>query len=144
MAVIRREAVVDASPEDAFDYLANFETCAEWDPGVAAASRRGDEPAGVGTIYDVEVVFNGKHQQMVYEVTAWERPARVVLVGTGPKVRGIDTITFDAAGQGTRITYEADLRLRGVLAPLTPLLAKRFEALGDAAIAGIRTAFEAR
>lgn len=142
MAVIERELVVDASVEEAFDYIANFESCAEWDPGVAAASRQGDGPAGVGTRYDVEVVFNGKRLPMVYEVTEWSRPSRVVLVGTGSTVRGIDTIEFVPEGEGrTRIRYRADLRLRGLLGPVTPMLRKRFEALGDAAMAGIKVAF---
>jgi carbon monoxide dehydrogenase subunit G len=145
MALIERDIVVAGTPEAAFDYVANFESCAEWDPGVVSSQRRGSGPAGVGTSYDVEVDFNGRRLPMVYAVTTWDRPHRVVLVGTGSTVRGVDEITFtDGDGANTRIHYRADIRMRGLLSVITPLLRKRFEALGDAAMQGMQNAFARR
>ena len=145
MALIEREIVVTASVEDAFDYVANFESCEEWDPGVVSSKRDGPGPAGSGTTYSVLVDFNGRSLPMTYEVTAWEPPHRVVLVGTGSTVRGVDEITFSPEpGGGTRISYRADIRMRGLLRPITPLLRDRLEALGDAAMTGMLEAFAKR
>ena len=51
----------------------------------------------------------------------------------------------EAVGVGqTRITYKANIRMRGFLAIVTPLLGKRFQAIGDAAMSGMQEAFARR
>jgi carbon monoxide dehydrogenase subunit G len=144
MTVVSREIVVAASCEEAFEFVANFESCAIWDPGVVHAERRPWTRAGVGATYDVRVDFNGRQLPMIYEVVVWQPGARVVLNGAGSTVRAVDDISFEAANGGTRIRYRADLRMRGPLAPITPLLRRKFEALGDAAMAGMARAFRER
>ena len=145
MPLIEREIVVPASVEDTFGFVANFESCAEWDPGVSAASRRDDTPAGVGAVYEVDVDFNGRHLPMVYRTIVWDEPNRVVLEGSGSTVKATDDISFEAVGEGqTRITYKANIRMRGFLAIVTPLLGKRFQAIGDAAMSGMQEAFARR
>ena len=145
MPLIEREIIVQARAEDAFGFVANFESCAEWDPGVSAASRRDDTPAGVGALYDVDVDFNGRHLPMVYRTTVWDEPKRVVLEGSGSTVKATDDITFESIGEGrTRISYRADIRMKGLLSIVTPLLGKRFQALGDAAMSGMQEAFARR
>lgn len=145
MPLIERQIVVPASVEDAFAFVANFESCAEWDPGVSAARRRDDTPRGVGATYDVDVDFNGRHLPMVYRTTVWDEPKRVVLEGDGSTVKATDDISFESVDAGrTRITYKADIRMKGLLSLVTPLLGKRFQAIGDAAMSGMTEAFERR
>ncbi|MBV8221122.1 MAG: hypothetical protein JO325_21875, partial [Solirubrobacterales bacterium] len=43
-----------------------------------------------------------------------------------------------ATGTGTRVTYAADLRLKGLLRLADPLLALAFRRVGDRALAGLR------
>jgi len=60
-------------------------------------------------------------------------------------VKATDDISFESAGEGqTRIIYKANIRMRGFLSIVTPLLGKRFQALGDAAMSGMQQAFARR
>jgi carbon monoxide dehydrogenase subunit G len=81
---------------------------------------------------------------MTYEVETWDPPNRVVLRGEGSTVRAVDDIRFEQVPGGTRIQYSADLRLKGPLRLLEPLLRKRFDETGQAAMAGMRRALQLR
>ncbi|MFM8944857.1 MAG: SRPBCC family protein [Actinomycetota bacterium] len=138
MTVLRRTVDVTKSLDETWAFLSDFASSAVWDPGVASARKATDGPIGVGTSYDLEVTFNGRTLPMTYTVTAWEPKRRVVLEGRGSTVRATDTITFEATASGTRIGYTADLRLPGVLRVMEPFMGKRFDALADAAMDGLR------
>jgi carbon monoxide dehydrogenase subunit G len=79
---------------------------------------------------------------MTYEVTAFDPPRRVELVGTGSTVNARDDIRFEATDEGTRILYMADLRLKGILRVAEPLLRSKFEEVGRRAMEGMRAALE--
>ena len=49
-----------------------------------------------------------------------------------------DRITFESTAAGTRVTYDADLALKGLLRIADPLLALAFNRVGDRALAGLR------
>jgi carbon monoxide dehydrogenase subunit G len=139
MTTLRETIVVRRPIEEAFDYVADFTTTAEWDPGIDAAKRVNGGPIGVGSRFEVVSNFNGRKLPLVYTMTAYERPRRVVLLGDGKQFRGEDTITFEALGEGqTRITYVAEIRLKGVLRLVQPFLGGKFDAMGKAAVAGLQ------
>jgi carbon monoxide dehydrogenase subunit G len=73
----------------------------------------------------------------VYEITAYDRPSHVVLAGTGGVFRGVDTIRFSPVAEGTRIDYVADLSLTGFAKLVQPFMGRRFQELGDEAMAGL-------
>lgn len=141
--VVRESIEVSASPESAFAYVADFSTTAEWDPGVASAARVSGD-GGVGTEYDVVARFRGREVPFRYRVTEYEPGRRVVLVGEGKSASSIDTISFaPAANGGTRIDYEAEFRLAGLLALAEPLLRGTFRGLAEKALAGLKTRLDA-
>ncbi|MGL6280243.1 MAG: SRPBCC family protein [Gaiella sp.] len=128
--------------EEAFAYVADFSTAAEWDPGILS-SRRTAGDGGVGTTYDVEAVFRGKALPFRYVVTALEPARRIVLHGEGEKATSEDDIGFEALPSGgTRITYEADLRLKGVLRLAEPFLGGAIREMGGKALAGLKTTLD--
>ena len=130
--------VTAAKPiEEAFDYLADFSSVAEWDPSAVRAERLSAAP-GPGAEFSVVVRFAGREIPLTYRTTEFRRPDRVVLVAESPTVVSEDTITFTAAGGGTEVTYDANLRLRGLLRLADPLLGLLFRRLGDNAAAGLR------
>jgi carbon monoxide dehydrogenase subunit G len=138
MARVERSIVVPVTPEAAFDYVADFSTTAEWDPGIAAASRLDDEPVGLGSRFSVTAAFGDRELPLVYEITEFDRPDRVVLVGTGGVFRGVDTIRFTPVAEGTRIGYVANLTLTGFAKLVQPFMGRRFQELGDRAMAGLQ------
>ena len=128
---------VPRSLEESFAYVADFTTVAEWDPGIHS-SRKVSGDGGVGSVYEVLAEFRGKTMPFTYTVTAFQRDQRIVLDGVGEKASSLDTIAFEPTGDGgTRITYTADFKLKGVLRIAEPFLGRTFESLARTALAGL-------
>jgi len=135
--VVTEVIEVPRSLEESFAYVADFTTVAEWDPGIHG-SRRVSGDGGVGTVYEVQAEFRGKTMPFTYTVTAFEQNRQIVLDGVGEKATSLDTIAFEATGNaGTRITYMADFRLKGVLRLAEPFLGGTFRTLARKALAGL-------
>ena len=131
-------SVSTAKPiQEAFDYLADFSSVAEWDPSAVRAERLSAAP-GPGAEFRVVVRFAGREIPLTYRTTEFRRPQRVVLLAETPTVVSEDTITFADADGGTEITYHANLRLKGLMRFADPLLGLLFRRLGDNAVAGLR------
>jgi len=136
-----RETVASPKPQaEVFAYLSDFATTAEWDPGVSQAEQITDGPIAVGTRVRVVAAFMGRAVELVYEVTEFEPPRRIVLRGENSTTLSIDEIVVDPDGEGSRVTYDANLTLRGALRLADPLLALVFRRIADKAIAGLRAA----
>ncbi len=126
--------------EDVFAYLSDFSTTQEWDPGVAEARRLDEGPIAVGSRFNVVADFMGRKTPLVYAVVAYDAPNSITLRGDNATVISLDTITFEpTAAGGTRVTYDADLKLKGPLGLGDPLLKLVFNRVGDRAVAGLRS-----
>lgn len=134
MAKYRTEQPFAGPPHVAFDYLAEFTSVAEWDPGVSEATRVDEGPLAVGSKFRVVV----KTGPLVYEVRELEPGRRIRLVAESSWVRSDDVITVTPDGEGTLVAYDADLTLRGLAVILSPLLGLVFNRIGDQAAAGLR------
>lgn len=129
------------SPEEAFDYLAEFSNAREWDPGIVEAANLTTDPVGPGSRFRLVSQFLGRRVPLEYRITEFDRPTRVVLAADEASIRSTDEIRFVASDGGSRVTYEADLRLKVPFAALLdPLLAVAFRRIGARAAAGLREA----
>lgn len=124
--------------EEVFAYLSDFSSTEEWDPGVLHAERLNAGPIERGARFKLLTSFVGGESELIYEITEIEPPRRVVLAGENARVVSVDVMTFQSAGAGTSITYDADLRLKGLLRFADPLLGLAFRRVGDRALAGLR------
>jgi len=122
---------------DAFAYLADFSSTAQWDPGVVEAERLTEGPITIGATFRVVTLFLGRRIPLDYEVTALEPGRRVVLRADNGTIRSTDEITVCAADAGSVVNYDADLRLLGALRFADPLLRLAFRRIGDRARAGL-------
>lgn len=140
---VERTLDVAASPEAAFDYVADFSRAQEWDPGIPSARRLDDGPIGIGSRFELLSRFGNTEQLIAYEVTGFDPPSSVTFVGDGKNFNGTDTISFapNEAG-GTRVTYVADLGLKGVAALVLPFIRGRLDAMSDDAVAGLKAALD--
>jgi len=68
-------------------------------------------------------------------------PLRGILGAWGPpsSVYSHDEIRLEGTREGTRVTYDAQLELKGLLALADPILGLVFRSVGDKAVAGLRT-----
>jgi carbon monoxide dehydrogenase subunit G len=130
--------------DETFAYIADFANSQEWDPGVDSAERIDDGPVGVGARYRLGVHLAGRVAPMEYRITVFEPPHRVVLEGEGSGVTAIDDIRFERAGDATKIEYNADIRLGGLLRFIQPFLGGAFEKLAANAVGGMRSTLDGR
>ena len=139
MIVIEREVSVAATPERVFDYLADFRTTEEWDPGTIRTTLTSGD-GGVGTTYRNSSRFSGRETELTYVTEQLARPDRVVLRGENRTVVARDTMTLRMAGQLTQVSYRAEFRFKGLARLAEPFLRRPFERLGDEAEVGLRNA----
>ena len=129
----------DWDPESTFAYLAEFSSVADWDPSIEWCRLVDGAPRSVGARYELELETLGRHTRMTYETVAIEAPRKVVLRSETGALVSLDTMTFEPRpGGGTAVTYDADLKLKGPLRLLDPLLRLAFGRIGDRAAAGLR------
>lgn len=134
------QATVDTPrpPAQAFAYLSDFRTAAEWDPGTVQSERLGEGPIGEGTEFRLVAAFLGRKTTLTYRIVEYQPPHAVTFRGENSTVVSLDRITFEPSDGGTRILYDADLTLKGPLKLADPLLALAFNRVGDHALAGLR------
>jgi carbon monoxide dehydrogenase subunit G len=125
-------------PDEAFAYLSDFSTTAEWDPGVVEAERLGEAPVAEGSEFRLVADFLRRKTALTYRIVEYDPPNAVTFRGENATVVSLDRITFESSAQGTRITYDADLALKGPFKLADPLLALAFKRVGDRALAGMR------
>jgi carbon monoxide dehydrogenase subunit G len=136
---IEREVTTSAPPDQVFAYLSDFTTTTEWDPGTVKTVRVSGD-GGVGTTYQNTSKFMGRETELTYEVVECTAPSRIVLHGTNETVDATDSITVEANGSGTKVTYTADFAFSGFAKVLAPLLAPALKKLGDDAKQGMEEA----
>ena len=138
MARIVRQIPVDRDPSEVFDAIADFSTTARWDPGVRSSIVLDDPPVGPGARFEVTLAQGSFGPRLQYRTEVYERPRRVVLHTRNALVEGTDEVTVEPDGDGCVVTWQAEFALRGPVGRLVdPLMARGFEKVGDAAVAGL-------
>jgi len=123
---------------ETFALIAEFANAQRWDPGVATSERVGPGPVDVGTHYRLGVRMRGRVAPMEYRITAFERNRRVVLTGSGSNVTSVDEIRFAPEDNGTRIDYDADIRLGGWMRLVEPFAGGAFRKIARDAVNGMQ------
>jgi carbon monoxide dehydrogenase subunit G len=128
------------SREAAFAYLADFANISDWDPGVARSKRLADDPLTVGARFEVTTSYLGREATLTYETIEIDPPRRVLLRAEGSTFTSFDEMKFDPRpGGGTLVTYDANLKMRGIARAAELPMRLAFRRIGDAARDGLRT-----
>jgi carbon monoxide dehydrogenase subunit G len=128
---------------EAFAYMADVTHFVEWDPGIVHVAQIQGSGPSVGSAYALTVKTLGT-TVMRYDVTAFEAPFRMVLESRTPFLKSVDEIRVEPSGTGSRVTYDAQLTLRGPLRHLDPALRVAFRFIGDRAAAGLKRVLSKR
>jgi hypothetical protein len=140
--VARYQATVQSyrPAAETFDYLATFSNAADWDPGVLAGEQLDPGPVRPGTRFRLVVPFLGRRMALTYHVTSYLPGHAVVLAATSGLLHATDKIVVTGGTDGSAVSYDAEVRLRGPLHLLDPLLRPGFRAVADRAAAGLARA----
>jgi hypothetical protein len=134
-----RTVIVDKPLKAVFDYLSDFTTTTDWDPGTVITMREHGN-GGVGTTYVNTSRFLGRTTRLTYLVEELADQQFIRLRGENKTVIAVDTMTFRSVDAGTEVTYTAELTFKGPSRIIAPLLKPAFERLGNKAEAGMREA----
>lgn len=141
MITIDQTVTVDKPPGMVFDYLADFTTSTEWDPGTVKTLRiEGD--GGVGTRYENTSKFAGRISTVIYVVQELVPGKHIHLRGENSSLVANDRITVEPQGSGSVVTYRAEFDFAGILKVFTPVLSILVKRLGASGARGMKQALQ--
>jgi carbon monoxide dehydrogenase subunit G len=130
-------------PAEAFAYLADLSHFAEWDPGVERSEQVAGDGAGPEAAFDVDVKAPGRTMTLRYDTIAYDEAATTMTAfAENSLLTSEDTISVKPDGEGSIVTYDALLKLKGLLGVSDPLLGLAFNRIGDRAAAGLVEALQ--
>ena len=132
------------TPQEAFAYMADLGNFVEWDPGVKAVRQVEGSGGGLDAVFDVTVVAPGPDLTLRYVTEVHDAPHNLLVVARSIVFTSIDRITVEPDGTGSLVTYDADLRLNGVLRVGDLGLRLVFGQIGNRAAAGLRRVLGAK
>lgn len=144
MALYQVRVSTPRPPAEVFDYLSDFSSVAEWDPGVVRAARVDTGPLRVGSLFDVTVRLFSRELTLRYRVLELDPPRRITLEAEGFGLRSHDVIRVAPEGTGARVEYDAQLDLPGLARAFDPALQIGFDRVGRDAAEGLARALGGR
>lgn len=129
------------SPEEAFAYMADLRNLAIWDPGVRRVVQVVGEGPGPDAAFEVTV--GGRRDMLFrYETVEYDAPGWFVVRAVTSQFESEDRVSVAPIPGGCVVTYDAELRLRGLLGLADPALGLAFRRIGDRAKDGLVRALE--
>jgi carbon monoxide dehydrogenase subunit G len=141
MKTIERHVAVNKPARVVWDYLSDFRSTNDWDPGTKQTTRESGE-GGVGTVYKNISEFAGKEVEIIYTVTEVTPGESITLVGKTDALTSTDTITV-AGSEGTaQVTYVAEFEFHGATKLAEPVMSLPLKKLGDDAAKAMQRELE--
>jgi carbon monoxide dehydrogenase subunit G len=126
------------SAEEVWHYLADLRSAEEWDPSVDEVQLTGGEPRTEGARYQLDVRFRSRSITLPYRIVEVDPPHRVVFAAETDSVMVRDEARIRPLGpSASRVTWDADLRLRGIRRLLDVPLRAIFSRIGENAREGL-------
>lgn len=126
------------SQDAVWRYLADLRAICEWDPSVSAARLIEGAPGAMGTRYELDVGFLGRIVTLPYETVVSEPPHRIAFRAETAALSILDEAVVLSVPEGSSVTWDAFLRLKGARRLLELPLQSAFGRLGRRAERGLR------
>ena len=130
---------VGRSVEETFDYAADWRNEAQWNELAIGVEKASPGPIGVGTR------FIGTYKQygtLETTITEYSRPARHVIRTEGKVMTMVLTATFTPAPGGAVMHKTIEVRMKGAMKLLTPVMGRLLQRQLDTLNAGFKRAIE--
>jgi carbon monoxide dehydrogenase subunit G len=108
--------------EEVFDFVSDQRNEPLYNPEMTSSEKVTDGPIGVGTRFRATTQSRGRPLEMVIEVTGLERPRRMDSTTHLSSMDLDGGLTFQPSPGGTQLRWTWNLRPRGVLGLLGPLV----------------------
>ncbi len=143
MVAVTRTFTVEPAIDAVVEYLKDFAHAEAWDPGTLSCVREDEGPIQVGSRWHNTSKFMGRTSELEYLLLQSD-PDRLVFFGRNKSATSRDDLGFAPDGTGTRITYRADIVLRGLPKLASPFLRRPLERLADAVVAQMKDVIDSR
>jgi hypothetical protein len=132
MARYRTVVDIPMSRDELFAYMADFSNVAEWDPSIVEAARLDSGDIDVGSKFRVVVSNMGRQSPLIYELIEYDAAGSATFCAETRTIKSVDSITVSQRPAGvSRLTWEADLRLKGFLRLGDLAMRLIFKRIGD-------------
>jgi uncharacterized membrane protein len=121
MASIATSVEIARSPEDVFAYITEVPRHPEWQEGLVSVSVETEGPLRVGSRLVHRRKVGPATVATTSEITAFDPPHLVAFRGLDGPVRADGTQRVDAAGDGSRVSFEMEMHGHGLGALMLPL-----------------------
>ncbi len=132
MTTVSRTFDVRPEPAVVVDYLKDFSNAEEWDPGTETCTRTDSGPVAVGSTWHNTSKIAGVSTELDYRLESLTSDT-IVFTGHNDTATSTDTITVvpNPEGAGSRITYEANIEMKGMAKLVDPIMKLVFEKVGN-------------
>ena len=127
-------------PEDVFDYCTDLSREPEWNPEAKRVEKVTDGPIGLGTRYEVEFLKGGA---MTIELVRFERPLTWESTGRSRRLDAKGEGRVSATEGGARLVMRMELRPKGALKLLLPILGRYIHRQEERNLGAIKAVLEA-
>ena len=122
MARINGEIIIAAPVEQVFDMVADERNEPRYNPRIARAEKTSQGPLGRGTRFTAQPRGMGATGVMTVEIVDYDRPRRLATSIRSSYLDVDGTLTFSQAHGGTRMRWSWNMRLRGAMRALSPVV----------------------
>ena len=143
MPHIESRVEIDAPPATVFPWLVDPDRLARWISGFIGSEPIGSGEVLVGARSRDTIEAEGRRFEVETEIVELRPDKRLAFRITSADHDQIDSYDLDARDGGTELTYRSDMRLRGLVRLLTPLVTPRIRARADNDLATLKREVEA-
>ena len=122
MARIDGEIIIAAPVEQVFDMVADERNEPRYNPRIVRAEKTSQGPVGRGARFITQPKGMGATGVMTVEIVDYDRPHRLASSIRSSYMDADGTLTFGQADGGTRMRWSWDMRLRGAMRALSPVV----------------------
>lgn len=121
---VEGEILIRRPVEEVFDFVADERNEPRYNPRMRRVELLTPGPIGVGTRFGAEMVSIGRPVEMTIEFTGYERPRRLLSTTRMASMDLRGGLRFDPVAGGTLLSWEWELRPRGLLGLARPMVAR--------------------
>jgi Polyketide cyclase / dehydrase and lipid transport len=122
MARVEGEIIINRPVEVVFDFVADERNEPRYNPRMVRAEKISEGPIAPGARFRTQLKTAGRTMPMVVEFTDFDRPRRLGSVTRSSMMETTGGLTFESIPAGTRVCWSWDVRPRGAMKLMAPLV----------------------
>jgi uncharacterized protein YndB with AHSA1/START domain len=139
LAIVENAVDIARSPEDVFDYCVDLTREPEWNPKAKRVDKVSAGPIGLGTRYEAEFL---KGNPTTIEFVRFDRPLGWESVGRSRRIDAKGEGRVSATEEGAHLVMRMELRPKGTLRLLLPILGRFMHKQEERNLAAIKQTLE--